>query len=536
MRIIQIIGCYSYGDGMGNCVTYLSRLFDRNGISNLIAASSVDERLSGKKVIEFSEISELEITADTVVMYHFGSGSELNYQVEHMDCRKILVYHNVTPPEFFRGTDTNAMITCLWGVQDARETVGNYLHAIVLSELSKRDLIGYGWDADKVDVIPLISIEKKQVTDADPEVVKRFKDKRNILFVGRVARNKKFEDVLRVFSYYKTNYEKDSNLIFVGSKSDRIYYQALLDYIRKEKIEDVFFLDHISDQALNAFYSCADVFLCMSEHEGFCLPIMEAMQNGVPVVAYAAAAIPDTMGNAGVQAETKDPKEISEIIDRITHDEEYRTEIVDNQYVRANEINVEHYSQKIMGILREAEETDSFEYRFKNSLLDFEHAKLRIEHIEKYGYDLGTKLSLKCGNDHIYRYVLYGLSNLEEHGCWTDGNDVAMLFSVDAGKIPEQITLNLEYEIFSIEQTVKILVNDNEITEYKECLSILDQKFRKKHIFKRSVSIPGEIIDSVDIKLQLMLPDAVSPEELNVSDDVRKLALYIRSVELCASK
>lgn len=536
MRILQIIGSYSYGDGMGNCVTYLSGLFDRYGINNLIAALSVDEKLVCEKVTEFSEVSDLEITDDTVIMYHFGSGSELNYRIEHMDCRKILVYHNVTPPEFFRGTDHNAMITCLWGKQDARETVGNYLHAIVLSEYSKRDLIGYGWDPDKVDVIPLISIEKNQVEDVDPKIIKRFKDKRNILFVGRIARNKKYEDVLRVFSCYKENFDKDCNLILVGSKSDRVYYQALRDYIQQEIIQDVFFFDHISDQALKAFYSCADVFLCMSEHEGFCLPIIEAMQNGVPVIAYAAAAIPDTMGDAGIQVETKDAKEISELIDRIIHDEKFRSEIIDIQYARTKDINVEKYSDRIVDILRAAEKYDSFEYRFKSGILDFDSAQKKLEHYELYHYDMGTKLILGCGNEHVYRHVLYGMSHPEELGSWTEGNEFAMLFSIDDDTVPKRITLNLEYEIFSIKQTVKILVNDKEITEYKECLSILDQKFRKKHIFKRSVSIPGEIIDSADIKLQLMLPDAVSPEELNVSDDVRKLALYIRSVELCASK
>ena len=94
---------------------------------------------------------------------------------------------------------------------------------------------------------------------------------------------------------------------------------------------DVHFLGHVSDAELAACYEVADLFLCASEHEGFCVPLMEAFHVGLPVVAYAATAIPATMDGGGVLYTDKDPAHVAAIVDAVVSDPDLEAQIVEAQ-------------------------------------------------------------------------------------------------------------------------------------------------------------------------------------------------------------
>ena len=152
------------------------------------------------------------------------------------------------------------------------------------------------------------------------------------MFVGRVIPNKKFEDVIRAFHAYRTRHNPRSRLLLVGSYGGFERYLAMLHaLVARLGTPDVHFLGHVSNEELTALYDVADLFLCASEHEGFCVPIIEAFHKRVPVLAYAATAVPATMDGGGVLYDTKDPFEVARLMDAVLDDAGSRTRCSQSQ-------------------------------------------------------------------------------------------------------------------------------------------------------------------------------------------------------------
>jgi glycosyltransferase involved in cell wall biosynthesis len=156
----------------------------------------------------------------------------------------------------------------------------------------------------------------------DSRIAAAFDDEwTNVVFVGRVIPNKKFEDVIRAFHVYRTRHNLRSRLLLVGSYGGFEKYLAMLHaLVAKLGTPDVHFLGHVSNEELSSIYDVADLFLCASEHEGFCVPLIEAFYKRVPVLAYAATAVPATMDGGGVLYHTKDPLEVARLMDAVLDD------------------------------------------------------------------------------------------------------------------------------------------------------------------------------------------------------------------------
>ena len=149
------------------------------------------------------------------------------------------------------------------------------------------------------------------------------------LFVGRVIANKKIEDLIRFFHAYHTIFNPRSRLIIVGAFSMFERYLASLNHlVTTLGLSHVHFTGHITDEELVAYYDVADLFLCASEHEGFCVPLVEAFYKRIPVVAYAATAVPATMDGAGMLFGDKDPVAVAALMDAIVSDEALQDAIV----------------------------------------------------------------------------------------------------------------------------------------------------------------------------------------------------------------
>ncbi|MCL2335817.1 MAG: glycosyltransferase, partial [Firmicutes bacterium] len=123
------------------------------------------------------------------------------------------------------------------------------------------------------------------------------------------------------------------------------------EYIQALDLSDVIFPGHISFAEILAFYRVADIFLCMSEHEGFCVPLVEAMMFDVPIIAYASSAIPDTLGDAGVLIDEKDPVLVSKIIDQIVSDPDIRRRLIDIQRERLKDFHEDIVFEKIYRVV-----------------------------------------------------------------------------------------------------------------------------------------------------------------------------------------
>src|SRR5262249_13769045 len=154
----------------------------------------------------------------------------------------------------------------------------------------------------------------------------------NVLFVGRMIANKKIEDLIRWFHAYHTVFNPRSRLLLVGAQTQfERYVASLHQLVAALGTPHVHWIGHVSHEELVAFYDLADLFLCASEHEGFCVPLVEAFYKQVPVLAYAATAVPATMDGAGVLFEDRDPLHVARVMDAILSDASLQDTIVDGQ-------------------------------------------------------------------------------------------------------------------------------------------------------------------------------------------------------------
>ena len=221
-------------------------------------------------------------------------------------------------------------------------------------------MIDYGYKC-KIDVLPILIPFSDYDKPANREVIDRYKDDgyTNILFTGRIAPNKKQEDVILSYYYYKKYYNPKARLFLVGNyEGMESYYDRLLAFADKLGAEDIVFTGHVGFDEILSYYKLADIFLCESEHEGFCVPIVEAMYFNIPIIAYDAAAVGETMGQGGILVKEKNHLEIAGLIDRVNTDAALKKQIIENQKVRLGDFS-----------------HDKIEEQFKTLLLEFINQK-----------------------------------------------------------------------------------------------------------------------------------------------------------------
>lgn len=300
MRAIhQLVAGYSNGDAISNEARTLRRWFREWGFASEIYCESA--RILPELRKDARDLSRFlsEAGPDDVVLLHLSIGSDINEVFPRAAARKVVRYHNVTPDHFFRAVDDHLAHLLARGRDQMRALAGVADLNLADSAYNAAELVeaGYG----EAHVLPL-ALELRRLDAApDPEVLAKYRDgKLNVLFVGRCVPNKRIEDLLYA-QYYLQRYQRpDSRLIHVGSFAGAEPYLAMLQSVKRElKLEHVDFTGSVPESHLCAYYQVADVFLCMSEHEGFGIPLLEAMQARVPVMAYASAAVPETMDGAG---------------------------------------------------------------------------------------------------------------------------------------------------------------------------------------------------------------------------------------------
>ncbi len=177
----------------------------------------------------------------------------------------------------------------------------------------------------------------------------------NLLFVGRMIPNKRIENVIRAFHAYKRWFNPRSRLLLVGSHGGFERYLAMVhDLVARIGAADIHMLGHVSNEELAAYYQIADVFLCASEHEGFCVPLMEAFHMGVPVLAYAATAVPATMDGGGILYHRKDPIEVAALVDAVVSDASLRAAVVERQDAALERLLAKDFSAMVLNYVDQA--------------------------------------------------------------------------------------------------------------------------------------------------------------------------------------
>lgn len=329
MRIVQMLPVLAYGDAIGNDTVTLKATLQDAGYHTEIYAEGIDPRLPEGTAMP---VSDYEVMEDDIILYHLSTGNGLNYQFSQYPCKKLVIYHNITPPEFFSGYDPQAEYSCAKGLEAACFLADKVDFCFADSRFNKDDLRQMGYICP-INILPILIAFKDFEQQPKHEIIEKYKDGFvNIVFTGRIVPNKKHEDLIAAFYYYKKNINSKSRLILVGGfGAEDQYYQALSRYVDVLELDDVLFTGHVKFNEILAYYNLADIFLCLSEHEGFCVPLVEAMYFDIPVIAYDSTAVSETLGGSGLLLPRKDPEFVAEAIHRVVVDENLRQKMITNQ-------------------------------------------------------------------------------------------------------------------------------------------------------------------------------------------------------------
>ena len=331
MKIVQLLTTIAYGDAIGNDTLAIRDFIREKGYETAIYAEGIDARLPAGTALPWDRMPTLE--HDDILLYHASTGTPLNTALLSYGGKKVMIYHNVTPPRYFSGYSPTAEDNCRWGELQIGYIARYVDSCIADSEYNKQQLLAMGCQCP-IEVCPILIPFEDYEKAPDEKLLQKYRGDgwTNLLFVGRIAPNKCQQDVIRAFYVYQKRYNPKSRLFLVGNGTGEKYQQQLADYAQQLGIADkVIFPGHIKFNAILAYYHLADVFVCMSEHEGFCVPIVEAMHFRKPIVAYASTAIPETLGKGGLLLDSKDPELAAGAINRVLEDSNLKKYLLSRQ-------------------------------------------------------------------------------------------------------------------------------------------------------------------------------------------------------------
>ncbi|MBN1268757.1 MAG: glycosyltransferase [Kiritimatiellae bacterium] len=342
--IHQLLAGFSRGDAISNEALVLRKVFRSWGFASEIYSEPRRILPELRKEALDVEACRAACRPDDVALLHLSIGSVVNEVFPALPCRKAILYHNITPPEFVQGLQPQLAAHLARGREQLTRLAGTAEVVMADSAFNAQELRGLGYG--EVRVLPLVLDLDALRGKSDRALLRRFDDGLvNVLFVGRCVPNKRIEDLLSAFHYFQKFVEPRSRFIHAGSYAGTEQYHALLlTQARELELENVELLGSIRQAELNAAYASADLFLCMSEHEGFCIPLIESMVHDVPVMAYAAGAVPETLDGAGILFREKRFDLVAEMMGRLGADAALRSGVVGGQRAR-----LARYEQRDLG-------------------------------------------------------------------------------------------------------------------------------------------------------------------------------------------
>jgi len=329
----------AYGDAIGNDAFELQRMFWSSGVrSDLFAWEAKPEV---RALVRDWKDLERVVSRDGLLLVHHSMGNDTVSEVAKLPARKAVVYHNITPAKYFEGLNEHARRYAEVGREQLLELAKSAEFGFADSEYNRRELAEAG--CANTAVVP-IAIDWEQFDVApDPKVARALADERTaILAVGQILPQKAIHDVIASFAAYRTS-DQGARLYLVGSTAMSGQYLAQLQQqIAKLGLDDaVTFAGSVTIEQLVAYYRGATAFLTLSDHEGFCVPLLEAMRSDMPIVAHAAGAIPETLGDAGVLLEEKSPSAVAAALERVVRDQAVRKDLLEKGHRRVDEFSHE---------------------------------------------------------------------------------------------------------------------------------------------------------------------------------------------------
>jgi glycosyltransferase involved in cell wall biosynthesis len=342
------------GDAIGDSARRVRGILRQMGHQSDIYALTVDDELR-EDVRDFAEPAARH---GDLTIFHFALVSPMTAAFAGLPHGRVLQYHNVTPARFFAEHAPAIARLAMLGREDLKTLVDHTDIALGDSEFNRRELEGLGFR--NTDVFPIaVDLDRIRTAPRRPSLEHVLEDGlQNFLFVGRIAPNKMIEDHIRMAEHYKRYIDTDYRFVFVG-RTDAVprYYDMVRALVLEYQMpaDRFVFTGAVPDEDLATYYRTARAYVSLSEHEGFCVPLVEAMAADVPVLAYASTAVADTLAGAGVQFFPKDLEMAAELLGELAYNESLRVQVIDGQRRRVEDFGdgrIRHQLEALVGSAR----------------------------------------------------------------------------------------------------------------------------------------------------------------------------------------
>ncbi len=328
-RIDQVIPTLASRDAIGGHVMQLRDLLRSRGYQSDIyyGNASADRFDEGFPISRIGDPS----SSGRVLLYQLSIGSGVADIFRERPERKFVNYHNITPADLLEAWIPAVGEEVRWGRAQLRDLAAVTEFAIADSEYNERELRDAGYHS--TTTVPLLIDPEDFTGSPDPALAARLARARaaggaDLLFVGKVSPHKGSHDLVKALAAYHRLYDPEARLHIVGGAISDEYRDAVLRFADELGLSE--FVDmpgSVTHEELIAYYETCDVFLCLSNHEGFCVPLLESMYHRLPIVSYRSTAVPETVQQAGLILPDKEPARVAAAVHRVVEDGRLRDEL-----------------------------------------------------------------------------------------------------------------------------------------------------------------------------------------------------------------
>lgn len=348
LKIDQFIHTLQYGDAITGEALTIKRILNEMGHSSEIYSLHSHHLLKNlsKKMNEYE-------SSDGLIL-HYSLNSPQNEVYIKSSCKnKFLIYHNLTPESWYMPYNGRVYDDLVLGKSHLPNLINETNFCLADSSFNASELKEF--KPKSLEVLPLLIDPKRWESSPNSGIIEALKAQggKNILHVGRIAPNKQIEEIIKAFYFYHHKFCKNSRLWLVGHDIDTEIYsfelrKLIIDLSLTEAVQ---FTGSVSDDELQGFYSASDAYICMSAHEGFCVPIIEAMHHNLPVVAYNSSAIGETLGKAGILLDDLNPLKTAIALDKAISDQNVRTSLIRAGHDQVKNFSIENFKNNLLQLI-----------------------------------------------------------------------------------------------------------------------------------------------------------------------------------------
>jgi glycosyltransferase involved in cell wall biosynthesis len=356
VRVDQVIPSLASRDAIGVHTLNLRDGLRQVGIDSDIFYGSYtpDVQHEGRSVTELGRAGR-----ERWLLYQSSIGSPVFDMFAARPEAKLVNYHNITPAALLRDWEPDVAYEVALGRTQLARLAPQSRFAVADSAFNESELRALGYE--ETAVVPLLIDMQRKSEDPDPVVAARLAQQKatsggaDLIFVGKVSPHKAPHDLVKMLSVLRRLYDPAARLHLVGSPLGATYEPALRAFVAELGLEDaVHFAGSVTEAELEAYLQAADVFVCASDHEGFCVPLAEAMGHGIPIVAYGVTAVPETVGGAGLILVDKSPGRFAAAVQRVLSDDVLQRHLAATGRARAADFDLGESQRRFVSLIQGA--------------------------------------------------------------------------------------------------------------------------------------------------------------------------------------